>query len=278
MKVLVTGGTGFVGKHLIVRLIENQHKVDCWIRHGCDTSFVSKYCDKLYTAITPEEIRQYDVIYHLAGVLGKAGTPYVEYTKPAIHMTRTLVQNMAEKQSFVYMSTQYVELRELTNYENAKLEGEKITETYATNRKVDYRIIRPGFIYGRWDYHHLPLFKMINRLGWLFPMVGNGKNIVYPTYIDDVIDLTVNAFDYQEKILRVCGVRMSMRQFLGFVAYSLGKHPPVYRIPAIGIEPLKTIFKTNFFTSDQAHFRTVISPTPFSVGLDKCIDWYKGGK
>jgi nucleoside-diphosphate-sugar epimerase len=189
-----------------------------------------------------------------------------------------LVENMTAEQKFVYMSTQYIELLEkrvLTKYKAAKLEGEQITESYATNRNIEYRIIRPGFIYGRWDYHHLPLFKMINRLGMMFPLVGNGRNIVRPTYINDVINLTVNAFNYDEKILRVCGEYMTMKQFLSTLATALGKHPPLYCIPAIHIEPLKTMLKTEFFTSNQPHFRSVIDPTSLERGLNECIWWYK---
>ena len=39
-KVLVTGGTGFVGSHLVDRLVERGHNVRCLVRHSSDLKYL----------------------------------------------------------------------------------------------------------------------------------------------------------------------------------------------------------------------------------------------
>jgi len=261
MKILVTGWSGFVGSHLLKRLnSENNGSITLYNR------------DKRY------DYSNYDIIYHIAGVNGKKGTPMETYQEPAIEMPKRILAQMSKGQKFVYMSSQYVVLSHnggyLKDYEGTKLIGEDIVTKAFIEKHIDCRIIRPSFIYGKWDYHHLPLFKMLQKMGSMFPIVGSGKNTVFPTYVKDVTDVIVNAFHFRDLILPVAGEAVSMQEFINTIACNLGVGRPKLHIPALKIQPYNQLLRVEFFTCQQ-NFTSIIEPTPLQEGLSECIDWYK---
>lgn len=76
MNVLVTGGAGFIGSHLVNRLLESGHIVTVWDNFTSGTkdkmNRKAKYYDISVNLIDPEIYCQdcYDVIYHLIGNAG----------------------------------------------------------------------------------------------------------------------------------------------------------------------------------------------------------------
>ncbi len=248
MKCFVTGGTGFVGSHLVKELLAKGHDVTCY--HRGDTL---------------RELHKYDVIYHIAGVLGKPGTPIEIYKEAHVELPQKILDFMNNSQHFVYMSTGWVKYA-TRQYQLTKIAGENIVRRSG----IPYTIVRPGFIYGDGDYHHLPLFRWINRLGALCPIIGTGQNVVSPTYIDDVIRAILNP-PAQE--FYIASQNITMEKFLWAVATALGKIRPVFRYNDIP-QPFRHLLKWDFFT-EEAIFDVQPNSTPLAVGLVRTAQWYK---
>lgn len=257
MKVLVTGGTGFIGSHLVDRLLEQGDEVHCLIRDG--VRWIDPDRVRLYDEL-PSDLRVYDTIYHIAGVLGRKGIPLSRYEEAHIKMPSRIMARMNGTQIFVYTSTAWVEFPQKP-YEMTKVTGEKIVRESGLN----WRIVRPGFTYGPRDFHHLPIFKWIQKLGRGFPIVGSGKNIVCPTYIDDVVDGLLQCRK-MKPVITIAGAPITMQGFLNAIAGAVGKPRPVVHIPPV--------IRGNFFTKER-NFKTDLQPTDLHKGLAITVSWYK---
>jgi len=256
MKVLLTGATGFIGSHLTERLCMVGHDVTCFIRPTSDLQWI-RHLPVSYRHDLAD-LCQYDVIYHLAGALGRKGLPISAYIEPHINMTRRIINSMNKHTKFVYMSSAWVSCPK-KSYEFTKLAGEQLLNGTHT-------IVRPGFVYGPGDFHHLPVFQWIEKLGRFFPIVGNGKNKVCPTYIDDVINILIKATG-KEGIIPIAGEPITMNEFIWAVADAVGVPRPFIHIP---IGP-----KKDFFATERIFPSTKKDTIPLNEGLSTTTDWYK---
>jgi nucleoside-diphosphate-sugar epimerase len=251
-KIFVTGANGFVGKHLVERLRMNGETVTEY--HHQD--------------VLPN-LSNFDIIYHVAGVLGKRGISLKEYEYAHVELTKMILEKMhiGLRQKIIYMSSAYVVECEKP-YELTKLEGEKIVRKSGFN----YAIIRPSFIYGEGDLHHLPIYQWIQKWQDLFPIIGNGENIVAPLYIRNLID----AIDTPDKLfetITVAGNSITMNEYIKSIAKALGVKEPHIHIPDNKI--YHELLHSDFFTKEHAFTSDYHNITELSAGLATTIKWYK---
>ncbi len=65
------------------------------------------------------------------------------------------------------------------------MKAENIIKKYCEDSKLNYINLRISIVYGPRDFSLLKLFKQINS--GLFLMIGNGKGLIQPIYVKDVI-------------------------------------------------------------------------------------------
>ncbi|MDD5529967.1 MAG: GDP-mannose 4,6-dehydratase [bacterium] len=209
MKILITGGAGFIGSHLVELLVKNGHTVRVLVKPNEKTTFLSpNHSEIIYGDIREEELlkvatREIDIVYHLASVprLIKTVLPQ-EYKSVNTDGTRTLleVSKRAGVQKFIYVST--IEavgpsidgnpLNEKTApnpvniYGKSKWEAEKITTEYYTKHGMHTVIVRLPMIYGPHSLLQLQrLFKIINK-GY-YPLIGDGKTLMEFCYVKNIV-------------------------------------------------------------------------------------------
>ncbi|MFW9876716.1 MAG: NAD-dependent epimerase/dehydratase family protein [Candidatus Thorarchaeota archaeon] len=246
MNILVTGATGFIGKNLVGSLVKKNHKVICLIRKTskkADIDYLKKIKVQLfYGDITKKEnlsdsFNNIDVIYHLAGILGDFNTSKEDYYKTHVQGTKNLLK-FCKNQKFIYCSSAGVlgpvingdELRKVnpTNvYEKTKAEAEKLVLEYN-----NYAILRPEFVYGSYDLHVLNLFRAIKNRN--FYIIGDGSNMLHPTYVDDLIFCLIKCLDKKIKneIFMVAGEKpVSVEEFIKLVSSQLNVKTNKIKIP-----------------------------------------------
>ncbi len=209
MRILVTGGTGFLGKRLTLALLANGHQVRvlgrneavCRTLAGEGASIVRG--DIRDTEIVRAACAGMDVVYHVAALSapwGKArdfhsinaeGTRLVAEACLRQHVNRLVY---VSSPSVVFDGRDQVSVPENVPYPRRFLSvyslTKKIGEDHvnaAHRRGLPTVIIRPKAIFGPGDTTLLPRLLDRARVGRL-PRIGAGRNLVDLTYVDCVVD------------------------------------------------------------------------------------------
>jgi nucleoside-diphosphate-sugar epimerase len=208
MRILVTGGTGFTGSHLVRRLLSKGH--DVVVVDNQEGLFYKELQAKGATialgsitdkALIEKTVSGCEVVYHLAAAFRQLNVPNQYYWEVNVEGTRSLVEaaQRFRVRRLIYCSTQGVHghvqhppgnehspIAPEDYYQLTKYEGEQVVREYVS-RGLDAVIIRPTAIYGPGDPgRFLILFRLVKRGSFL--MFGNGRTFYHPVYIDNLVD------------------------------------------------------------------------------------------
>ena len=228
-KILVTGATGFVGKHLIKKLSENnEYDIRVLARNPrkAETLRGDHPIDILIGDLSDETsiysaVEDTDVIYHLAATMGGKWTDYEEGT---IGGTERLIQAALyhKVKRFVYMSsisvygipdngskiineeTPYAN-KHVNNYMKSKIEAERLIMEHVKNNELPATILRAGVIYGPGKANRLPRIGY-QVFGKYFVKIGL-NNITLPVvYMDNIIKALILAGDAENSIGQIYNI------------------------------------------------------------------------
>lgn len=216
MRVMVTGGGGFLGRAICARLVER----------GCE---VLSYSRGEYPELKAMGVRQLrgdiasfsdvtaafadvDAAFHVAAKAGAWGS-FHDYFDANVRGTWNVIAacRMNRVRTLVHTSTPSVAHRGTRPVTGANEEGAPLAERYkawypATKRVAEEHVLaangnalstvalRPRLIWGPGDNHLLPRLAERARAGRL-KFVGDGLNLVDTTYIDNAVQAHLNAFD-----------------------------------------------------------------------------------
>jgi uncharacterized protein YbjT (DUF2867 family) len=186
--ILVTGGTGFVGGHVVHALRADGRDVRCLVRDRRRGERLQAWgCELAEGDVTrPESLHAAatgcDTVVHLVAI--RQGRPE-QFDRIMIEGTRNLLAAAGEAGvgRFVLMSAlgTSLETKDLVPYYGAKWEMEQD----AKSAGLPYVIFRPSFIFGK-DGGILPTFAKLARLAPVTPIVGSGRQRIQPIWVDDV--------------------------------------------------------------------------------------------
>lgn len=210
-KVLLSGGTGFIGRALLPCLLAEGLEVTYLVRAGSRTKDPRPVGVRLATVDWTRErdlaplVAQAEMVLHLAGTVA-APAPQ-GYLDGNLGITRSLARALArhgrENQRVVYVSSlaaagpcaQLPGLSEdqpprpVSAYGRAKLASEREMLSLADKREVV--ILRPAIVYGPGDQALLPLFRAARRVG--VPVPGHGRRPVSLLFVGDLARALVQA-------------------------------------------------------------------------------------
>ena len=186
--ILVTGGGGFVGGHVVHELRRRELPVRCLVRDARKASKLDAWgCELVEGDVTdPESVRRalsgVDTVVHLVAI--RQGKPE-QFQHVMVEGTRGLLTAAKEggARRFVHMSAlgTSAETKDLVPYYGAKWETEQLVAAAGT----PYVIFRPSFVFGR-DGGILPTFVKLARLAPVTPIIGSGRQRIQPIWADDV--------------------------------------------------------------------------------------------
>jgi nucleoside-diphosphate-sugar epimerase len=215
MKVLVTGGTGFTGKALVKRLLDEGHEVIALdYKEGLNTDELRKWGARVVIGsvadkhIVDECMEGVDAVQHLAAAFRELDVPNSYYEEINVGGTRNTLEAAVKHgvSKFIYCSTCGVHgnvehppanedapINAADYYQQTKYEAEPVVHEYA-KKGMKTVIIRPAAIYGPGDPERFfMIFKRVNN--GKFPMFGSGKTLYHPLYIDNLVDAHMLAME-----------------------------------------------------------------------------------
>lgn len=245
MKILVTGATGFVGRHVIQKL-SNQHELYCLVRHP-DASLTRLGCsviqaDLQYTLNPSSLPEKMDAIIHLASVNAAFPDQANESFAVVIASTQHLLDygRRAGIQHFIYASSGSVygfgtrpwreedPLQVPTFYAVNKYCAELLVSSYA---QCFYTcVLRLFFPYGPGQIgRRIPMVIERIKEGKPVTIVNDGKPRINPIYIDDVVRVIEGALNLERStVVNVAGDQVVDMKELAFLIGKIMKRKPLF--------------------------------------------------
>ncbi|MBA3365392.1 MAG: NAD(P)H-binding protein [Actinobacteria bacterium] len=195
--ILVTGGAGFVGRHIVHGLRTEDRPVRVLVRDPKQGETVAAWGAELAQGdmTDPASLRRAvegcEHVVHLVAI--RQGKPE-QFERIMSQGTRDLLSAAKEAgvRRFVHMSALGTseETKDLVPYYRAKWDMEQAVKASG----LEYVVFRPSFVFGS-DGGILPTFKRLAKLAPVTPITGPGEQRIQPIWIDDVAEYFARGLD-----------------------------------------------------------------------------------
>ena len=310
-RVLVTGGAGFIGSHLVDALLK-----DSW-----DVTIIDNF-DPFYPASSkhdnvaahrnnpswrlvdadiadPEALRSvlgtFDVIVHLAakaGVRPSIAQP-LSYQRTNVAGTQNLLELARERgvRQFIFASSSSVYgvnpnvpwreedhvLLPISPYASTKVSGELLGHVYAHLHQIRFLALRLFTVYGPRQRPDLAIHKFAKRmmLGEAIPVFGDGSTRRDYTFVADVVNGIQQAMRYERSMFEVINLgnshTVSLAEMIAALEAALSMKAIVDRQPEQPGDVPQT-----WAAIDKAKALLGYDPrTPFKDGLSTFTGWLR---
>jgi nucleoside-diphosphate-sugar epimerase len=244
MRILLTGGTGFIGTALRRALKEEGHDVRLLVRTQSAGKIDPREGyeviagDALDTQTCMRAVEACDAIVHLIGI--RREFPHDGITYEALHTEATYavvdaaVRNKVPR--IIYMSSQGARPDAPSRYHKTKWESEEIVR----NSGMRWTIFRPSIIFGEGDEFHPLMAELVHRN--LVPIIDGGKSLLQPVALHNVIPAMARSLvmpETQGKEIEVGGPeRVKFLDIMYAVARHYGVWPNTFPLSSLIGKPL----------------------------------------
>jgi NADH dehydrogenase len=227
--ILVTGGTGFVGKALVRQLTETGRDVRILIRPSprspglpfgvpVDVA-VSSLEDELGLRAAMVGV---DVVYHLAGVERRGA--YGNLMRVDIQGSRAITQAAVDAGVDRIFYVSHLGADRASAYPVAKAKG--IAEEFIRRCGVDYTILRSAIVYGPNDGFTTGLAHLLSVLPFVFLIPGDGSTLLQPLWVEDLATCLTWALDddrTRDQVYDIGGPEfLTLKQVINLVMQTVG--------------------------------------------------------
>ncbi|HSM57900.1 MAG TPA: NAD(P)-dependent oxidoreductase, partial [Candidatus Sulfomarinibacteraceae bacterium] len=270
MRVLITGGGGFIGRHLVSDQLRREHDVTAIDLH---TDALQPLADNPALCIVEGDftdaglldplLHDQDVCFHLASAHLETGVDDSYFWRVNVDSTRQFVErcHQAGVSRFVHCSSvgvfgniknppadEQTDCQPDIAYEKSKLAGERAVLQYAQQSGYRLTVLRPAWVYGPGCPRTEKLFSTIEKGSFFF--VGNGQTLRHAIYIDDMVHAFHLAAQKEQAVHEtfiIAGPRATtLRELVDEIARCVGTPPPRRHLPRAVVWPAVYLLETGF--------------------------------
>ncbi len=285
MRILVTGSTGFIGGHLVDKLLQDNKDVVCLVRKKSNTERLEKLGVELRVGNLDgeglqEAVKDIDVVYHLAAYYTFVGKKQL-YEKFNTHGTRKL-RNAALNAGvghFIYCSstealgasrnsnllTETDTPNPLNEYGRSKLRSEQIISETSLD-ELPWTIVRPTGVMGprqKSDIAYDFIVALAKRDLAVKFIVGKGNTLLHFTHVFDIVHglrqiIEIGEPTYGQTYHLACDNPLTTKEAIETICEGLNRQPPRFHIPPFSAKVLLLPIQTfNWVRRKPAFFYKV---------------------
>src|SRR6266705_1148712 len=310
MRTLVTGGAGFIGSHLVEKLLAVGHEVailddfndfyDPQVKRD-NIAAVSKdtrihHGDLRDNAAVRDVFRRdkFETIVHLAaraGVRPSIQYPQLYYdtnVSGTLHLLDAARATGVERFIFASSSSVYgisktVPFSEdqhltqtLSPYAATKIAGEFLCSTFSHLYNIRVVALRYFTVYGPRQRPDLAIHQFTRKIyaGKPIDQFGDGSTRRDYTYIDDIIQGTIAALEYDGALFEIFNLgenqTIQLKDLIAAIENALGKKAKINRLP----EQPGDVPRTCADISKAEKLLGYKPTTPLKEGLRRFIEWF----
>jgi len=288
--VLVIGATGFLGPHVLGKLLENNYRVNCLVRTDSNKSGLEKVSrspgkevkfstgtlqsgDSIISAV-----KDADAIIYMVDL---KHTQLLKNFLGAVNRTGT------KRVVFISSTTVLIPIED--KIKEKKINSEKLIK----KSKLDYTILRPSMIYGcPDDTNFSKMIRFIKKRGF-FITFGSGDNLIQPIYVGDAAYAAASVLENKKtygKTYNLAGQKpLKYNDMIKIVKSRIGKQFKVIKLPiglskslisiygkisknlALTPEQIERMEIDKCYSYEEAKRDFGFSPISFENGIEKLI-------
>jgi nucleoside-diphosphate-sugar epimerase len=280
MNIFVTGATGFIGSHLVRRLVRDDHKITVYVRKSSSLKYLPKKKIKIiYGDIKDgdrlkEVIKGFDVVYHNAALVSDWATKtdfYRTNLDGTINILRAIKKNNIKKLILTstigvigeedcilakdeispykprlrYFLCDFFE-SDMNHYRISKMLAEKESIEFCKKYDIALTVIRPVWVYGPREFHSGGYYSCLTILRGL-PVFPVGKtNRFHVVYVGDLTEAMVTVLQKDLKGINIFIIGNEnpplAKEYLQIYCKHLGVDMPT-SLPEVFFQPLGFILE-----------------------------------
>jgi len=298
--ILVTGGTGLVGSHLIEQARQRGHRVRALVRSPEAARQLAEWGAELVTGDLGEPdslkkaVQGATVIVHCAAKVGDWG-PTESYRTINVHGLEQLLlaaESAGTLKRFVHISslgvyqardhygtdeTEQPSTTGIDGYTLTKVEAENLVLDHIREKKLPAVVLRPGFIYGPRDRSVLP--RLLERVkSGVFAFLGPPDKLMNNTYVKNLVAAIFLAIENDAAVGQVFNItdgRLVTKQEFVETAAKFAGYPVPTKIVPLGVakllaKVLESVWK--LLGKKEAPLLSNARIKFLGLNLDYCID------
>lgn len=291
MTILVTGATGFVGRHLCQALAAAGQQVKALTHRATLPAELARLDqvtavtgDVLDPATLPAALAGADAVIHLVGIIREFPGRGITFARLHEEATANIVAatKAAGIRRYLHMSALGTRANAVSGYHLSKWNAEERVRASG----LDWTIFRPSLIYGPGDGFTTTMIPLAK--GPVFPVIGGGQTTAQPVAISDAVQAFVRSLDNPATIGQTYDITgpetFTYREVYRHITEALGRTFRPLPVPLWAVSPVAAVMQYQPFfpltlnqlqmlqehnVGDQQTWTATfgITPVPFVQGL-----------